>query len=376
MGVACGKCNDNSAENVDVLFTKEDKVEYARKGKSPTEALFWTEAGLFDYDKPTEDQYCVKHYTGDNHAIRPLLDSTWHKKYSEDRVELQDALIASLCTPGLNQDDLLLPWVVFTAGAMGAGKGYVMEWMQKQGCLPLNQFVIVDPDEIRQKLPEWKGYVDKDPMTAAVKTQKEAGCMAEILGYKALGMRANVIFDGSLRDVEWYKLYFAKLRHAFPGIRLMILHIQAERQEVLDRAEKRGRETGRMVPMELLEGSMTAVPKSVRELAPFVDVAIKVKNKNGVDPAMEPELTAKNPAKGTVVNPQYIANLWNPIDCDGDGELSAEEVLSGLATGLLTKEIIDTIDTDHDGKISKSELAAARDKAKQNAMMELAGHNS
>ena len=27
--------------------------------------------------------------------------------------------------------------------------------------------------------------------------------------------------------MEWYKIYFQKLRYAFPGIRLMILHIQA-----------------------------------------------------------------------------------------------------------------------------------------------------
>merc|ERR1719183_1864669 len=120
--------------------------------------------------------------------------------------------------------------------------------MEKKGCLPLNQFVLVDPDQVRQTLPEWAGYVAKDPQTAAIKTQKEAGHIAEILGYKALQNRWNVIFDGSLRDVEWYKVYFQKLRDTFPGIRLMILHIQAEREEVIRRAEARGKETGRMVP--------------------------------------------------------------------------------------------------------------------------------
>ena len=78
--------------------------------------------------------------------------------------------------------------------------------MNKQKCLPLEQFILVDPDQIRQMLPEWDGYVERDPMTAAVKTQKEAGHIAEILGYRALRHRRNVIFDGSLRDVEWYSI--------------------------------------------------------------------------------------------------------------------------------------------------------------------------
>merc|ERR1719443_1539836 len=110
---------------------------------------------------------------------------------------------------------------------------------------------MIDPDQVRQALPEWGSYVAKDPLTAAQKTQKEAGHIAEILGYKALRERWNVIFDGSLRDVSWYKVYFQQLRHSFPGIRLMILHVQAEKESVLKRAEERGRKSGRMVPREL-----------------------------------------------------------------------------------------------------------------------------
>jgi len=359
MGVGCSKCVEPS-NNAD----KEQLVETTstpRPGQgNPKDAVFWTSKGTFDYNQPTEDQYAVKHFTGPNRDIRPLLDYTYHKKYNEDRMILQDHMIEKHCVTGAGQKDLLLPWVIFTAGAMGAGKGYVVKWMEQQGCLPLSQFVTVDPDAIRQALPEWDGYVKQDPITAAVKTQKEAGCMAEILGYKALNERWNIIFDGSLRDVAWYKVYFAKLRQSFPGVRLMILHIQANRQEVLDRAEKRGKETGRMVPRALLESSMDAVPKSVQELAPFVDVAIRVINSGGKDPQLLREGGAPHPAAGVAVTPSYINRLWKPIDADGDGQLSAEEVQAGLASGILTQAILETIDTDGDGSISKEELMAAR----------------
>lgn len=326
----------------------------------------WT-ALPYDYSKTTEESYSVKHFTGENKDIRPLLDYTYHKKYTESRVILQDRLISEFCAAGVEQSDLLLPWVVFTAGAMGAGKGFVMKWMEDQGCMPLKQFITVDPDAIRQALPEWEGYVKADSMTAAVKTQKEAGAIAELLGYKALGERWNVIFDGSLRDTEWYKVYFTQLRERFPGIRIMILHIEAEKEAVLARAEKRGKETGRMVPRELLMSSMEAVPKSCKVLAPLVDVAINVKNLEGKSPQFEHEPTALHPPADTPITPEYIAKLWLPLDTDGDGELTKEEVAAALASGQLTQEILDTIDTDHDGIISKAELTAAKIRAKKSA---------
>lgn len=334
-------------------------VVSGEKGPSPKETAYWTKLP-FDYDKTTEDSYGVAHFTGPNKSIRPLLDYTYHKKYTEDRVMFQDRIIEELCEHGNKQDDLLLPWVIFTAGAMGAGKGFVTKWLEQQGCLPLSQFVTVDPDQVRQSLPEWDGYVARDPLTAAIKTQKEAGHVAEILGYKALKSRWNVIFDGSLRDVEWYKVYFQKLRHEFPGIRLMILHIQAKREAVLRRAEERGKATGRMVPRQLLESSMDQVPKSVAQLAPYADVAFRVLNLDGQEPRLEREPTAINPPEGIPISCAYISKLWMPIDTDGDGQLSKEEVVAAVAQGILTEAVLDTVDVDGDGAISKEELLRAK----------------
>merc|ERR1712176_1388454 len=140
----------------------------------------------------------------------------------------------------------------FTAGAMGAGKGHVIRWMERRGIFPLDQFVVVDQDQIRQNLPEWDGFLAHGPEIAGEMTQKEAGCIAEILGYRALCERYNVIVDGSLRDHEWYTKYFQGIREQFPGIRIMILHVVAEEEQVLRLAARRARETGRIVPKETL----------------------------------------------------------------------------------------------------------------------------
>jgi len=341
----------------------------------PTDDMYWT-SGDFDFSTSTEESYSVRQFTGPNRSIRPLLDYTYHCKYSDERAALQDRIIAEFSAGADKQDDLLLPWVVFTAGAMGAGKGFVVEWMEKKKCLPRKQFVTVDPDAVRQRLPEWAGFVAKDPLKAAVLTQKEAGHIAEILGFSALKQRRNIIFDGSLRDVEWYKVYFQKLRHSFPGIRLMILHIEAEREAVLKRAEERGQQTGRMVPKELLESSMKAVPMSVKILAPYVDVAIKVMNWDGKEPEFLHEPTALNPPATFPITCDYISQLWKSVDVDGDGELSKEEVSAAVAQGTISKEVLNTVDTNHDGAISKEEIRAASAAAEKSGTLHLKSTSS
>jgi hypothetical protein len=332
----------------------------------PTSDSYWQRRS-FEFSLSTEDNYAIEQFDGDNFDIRPLLDYTYHKRYNDDRILLQDRIIKDMCVGGSEQDNLLLPWVIFTAGAMGAGKGFTLEWMRKGDLLPLKQFVVVDPDKIRQTLPEWKGYVARDAEQAARRTQKEAGCMAEILGYRALRSRWNVIFDGSLRDVAWYKEYFSKLRSQFPGIRLMILHVKAERVDVLRRAAERAKLTGRVVPQQVLEDSLEAVPKSVAALAPHVDVALRVMNLDGQDPSLEREPGTVNPPEGIHATWDYVRGLWKPLDENGDGQLSKAEVLAALAHGVLTQAVLDTIDINHDGEIDRDEFLRAKEAAFQAA---------
>lgn len=318
----------------------------------------------WDETRSTEDNYCIHLFEGANADVRPLLDYSWHKMYVASRVSVQDSLIEQLVSRPSISEQPILPWVVFTAGAMGAGKGYVVKWMSERGYLPMEQFVVVDPDQIRQLLPEWETYVRKDSELAGNMTQKEAGMIAEILGYRALRDRHNVIFDGSLRDAGWYSKYFHQLRVNFPGIRIMILHIVADKDEVLRRAEERGKKTGRVVPPEVLLGSMEAVPRSVGILSQLTDFTCRVRN-SGPEPRLEREPGAPYPSKSVPLSWELIKSLWQPLDLDGDGEMSKEEVDRAIALGILTHEVVATIDKDGSGSISKAEVLQAQEAAKK-----------
>jgi Zeta toxin len=114
-----------------------------------------------------------------------------------------------------------------------------MRILVENGHFPLLAFVNVDPDRIRYFIPEFHIYLEQNAELAGELTRKEAGFIAEILTLAGLHAGKNVLVDGSLRDHNWYKEYFARLRTDFPGIRIAILHVTAPKEAVFKRAEVR-----------------------------------------------------------------------------------------------------------------------------------------
>lgn len=69
---------------------------------------------------------------------RSDLDYLYHSYYTPERVFLQDRIISkflhTVVTDSTTNSTCGVPaenWIVFTAGVMGAGKGFVMKWLNK-----------------------------------------------------------------------------------------------------------------------------------------------------------------------------------------------------------------------------------------------------
>jgi hypothetical protein len=235
----------------------------------------------YDYTKSTEENYAVTAptFVGKYGDLRQQLDYTYHQHYSAERQLLHDKLIDSfdhtfindvhhgvVCDRPANGN-----WIVFTAGCMGVGKGHVMRWLEKRGLFPLQSFVIVDPDIIRELLPESLSYNHIDPYTAGYLTQKEVGYISEVLTLNGLSKGKNVLVDGSLRDGEWYSNYLQDLQYKFPVLNIGIVHIIAKLDAILARIERRSVH-GRYVPIEVVQDSLQKIPKSIRTLSRFMDM--------------------------------------------------------------------------------------------------------
>jgi hypothetical protein len=173
------------------------------------------------------------------------------------------------------------PWIVFTAGPMGVGKGYVLTKLHRAGVFPAGAFLKIDPDMIKGELPEMAGYLRANRDTAATKLHRESTQMADVLFEHALQRNMPVLVDGSLRDVAWYRQLFDRIHGDFPDYRIAIVHVTADRGVVHRRAADRAEKSGRAVPAELIDRSIEQVPESVRALSKLADAVYTIANNDG-----------------------------------------------------------------------------------------------
>ena len=108
-------------------------------------------------------------FSGQYASIRTQLDYSYHSYYSSERQLLQDSIIQAMMNstvitdknndPSSNNERIIhcstpaySPWIVFTAGAMGAGKTHTIRNLNQKKLFPLEAFVTVDPVSL------WKIY--------------------------------------------------------------------------------------------------------------------------------------------------------------------------------------------------------------------------
>ena len=248
----------------------------------------WPHSSL---DRPTEDMYRAAHqeHYGKYASLRSKLDYAYHSNYNVDRQHFQDSIMDDILNSTWIMDENghvcqkpTSPWIVFTAGAMGAGKSWSVRQLAQHGYFPLESFVTVDPDEIRRHLPEFDYLIKNHPDHAGEWTRKEAGFVAELLTQVSLEQGRNVLVDGSLRDAAWYRYYFQQLRESHPRLQIAILHVTAPRDLVMKRADERSKTTGRVVPRKTLEDALEQVPKSIALLRPECDFFAEIQNSHSL----------------------------------------------------------------------------------------------
>lgn len=210
----------------------------------------------YNINLSTEENYSVKDteetsFSGPYSHIRSTLDYTYHAHYKAHRQRFQDCIITMLLTTStkdeVSEDEGSVcttpsqPWIIFTAGAMGAGKRHSTHQLVHRDLMPLLSFVYIDSDEIRRHFPEYLTYATRNTENVGKFTRKEAGYIAEIAMLAAVQNGANVIVDGIMNDWEWHKSVFDRLRESHPKLRIGLLHVVAPEEAILSRAQVRAK---------------------------------------------------------------------------------------------------------------------------------------
>eukprot|EP00439_Symbiodinium_sp_Y106_P023480 s3995_g2.t2 len=244
----------------------------------------------FDWQKSTKENYVHEiqgQVSGDSYAstyraFRKLCDAEYHGLYNLDRQIWQDAQIDYLLEKGMKEEN---PWLLYTCGPMGVGKSFTLQWLNKEGYLNMQENMVkIDPDAIKERMPEYKGY---DKKMAATHCHRESAYMMEIAQAAAMQKNFNVWVDGSLKDAEWYAQQFERIRSKYRDYHIAIFYIGADEQTILRRVQERAEgPDGRHVPPELVRASMASMDKTLNVLTPFCDFVARIKN-NGPSPVLQ-----------------------------------------------------------------------------------------
>jgi hypothetical protein len=268
----------------------------------------------YSWDKSTEENYsCAKcPLIGKYKHLRAKLDENYHSRYAITRQLFQDSVIdyytslksgwnkrrkrfdkkrsntttkstTSVTTSTSNDKTKVQtsdsepsspkfePFLLFTAGAMGAGKSHTLRWLAKTSQFPLTSAVFVDIDRIREHFPEMDEYRRRWAPTCGALTHKEAGYISELICLAALENGQSLIVDSSLRDLDWWKRYIQTMRVHYSQYTIGIMHVVAKPMTIFKRVANRGQQTGRMIPFDILIDSIVQTPISVRALRSQVD---------------------------------------------------------------------------------------------------------
>lgn len=209
-------------------------------------------------------------------SIRKGLDTTWHDVYSDERIVLQNNWIITK-TLGFNSTSD--PRLIFTAGAMGAGKTHSLKKLADDINLDLKNTLIIDPDKYKDMIPEFEQYKCFCPENAGTLVHKESALLSELTLEYALKNKFNTVVDGSLNDWKWYSREFARIRKTYPSYKAIeLFYVKADWPIVFSRTIKRGKETGRIINPIVLKNTYQEIPIAIKELESLVDIIYEVDN--------------------------------------------------------------------------------------------------
>jgi predicted ABC-type ATPase len=213
-----------------------------------------------------------------------LPEHTWHKHFNQDpymdergyeiivnpeRKVLHDQIRGEFFDAVPSVESGAQPIAILTMGGPASGKSSAVGNVDKA------KFVVCNPDEVRERLPEYQDAIDVNgtygasAKNAATMTQGEASFITRQIRRDAIDQRKNVLIDGSGKDAGEYETLIRDLKAKGYYVKLVATDLDAD--EAAERAKWRAEETGRWVPREYSDKVYDVVPKNFMQISRLAD---------------------------------------------------------------------------------------------------------
>ena len=223
--------------------------------------------------------------------------------FPEARVKFQDQLALEASQGGRVTS---APKITFTAGGYGAGKSTILKKMVENGILIKEDYVEIDADVIKQKIPEYANLIKVNNDDAATLVHEESMAIAQLALERSMSEGKNIIFDSSLSYAPYYQELIERIRKTHPQYSIEILYVKPDIEKVIRAAQDRALIDGRFLSEKNIIKSIEMVKPSVEKITPKVDRLIQFQNNYDGKPTLE---LIQTPSKITKVDLPLDGNL-------------------------------------------------------------------
>lgn len=178
-------------------------------------------------------------------------DGTW----TPERQALHDRIVAEHfegLTPAAGRAEIMV-----TGGGPASGKGSILKNIEAPN------HVLIDPDHIKTKIPEYQEGVRLGRLDAAAFAHEESSYLRDRVAEEVVRRRFNAVIDGT-GDNGYEKLAGKIGSYRAGGARIVANYVTVDTEVAMERMLSRGRRTGRYVPEAYVRG----VHANIREILP------------------------------------------------------------------------------------------------------------
>lgn len=213
------------------------------------------------------------------HEPRSTMEKYVHGgKWTPERKQLHKSILDHFLSTTEPVPKDKQPVAVMLMGGPATGKGRLSSGIDEK------KFVKVDADNIKEMIPEYQEMVAKGDRNAANYVHKESGELASRLRDIARKQRKNMVLDGTGRFAGSYMHRMGQLQDAGYHVQLM-MPVVSDVEDAVDRAAKRAKESGRVVPEHFIRDNHKQVMRNFPRLADMADSAFLFDN-NGKEPKL------------------------------------------------------------------------------------------
>ena len=263
-------------------------------------------------------------------GAEPGPDTQW----TAERAALHDEIVAKFLASGRVSKD---PTFVMSGGGPASGKGYMLK---KKGYVddkgrPKDGYVVIDSDEIKGLLPEYKKMQDAGgakSRAAAGYVHEESSYLAKRIMREAADLKYNVVLDGT-GDNGLKSLAKKVNKMKEQGYRVEAKYVSADTDAAARRNWDRFITTGRLPPEFMLRNVHADVSKTLPDAMDadlFDSVELFDTNKRG---EMR-QVAHKTKGQKTVIDNDQ---LWKDFTNKADAPRYAKEEGQGLINAQMAK---------------------------------------